>query len=210
MTFADEQETAIAENAVFHDGTATFANVYVNAHNICRCYVVALVRIGEFNRVPDSVFCFDFHCLSVLWPRLPGAGVLINVCFFMINRVRFAVLFPPVVNHRPPVGFQRFAFHKIVGIVVVNHRFKKEIERVVSNFDFHCLCLYPEPAGAVGHILNLLQRYNLFSNFQNFFLFFYNFLSGREFGQYQRNGPGNQKNGPGRFRRFFNFPEFPF
>ncbi len=73
MTFTDKQETAIAENAVFHDGTAAFADVDVNAQNLCRYYVFAFVRIGEFNRVPDSVCCFDFHCLSVLWPRLPGA-----------------------------------------------------------------------------------------------------------------------------------------
>lgn len=83
-------------------------------------------------------------------------------------------------------------------------------ENVENINPFHLVFAYPEPAGAVGHILNLLQRYKEFSNIQKFFLFFYNFLSGRESGQYQRNRPGNQKNGPGRFRRFFNFPEFSF
>lgn len=56
----------------------------------------------------------------------------------MVNRERFAIFRYSVAYHFPTVGFQRFTFHKVIRISVVNHRFKKEIECVVCNFDFHC------------------------------------------------------------------------
>ena len=101
-------------------------------------------------RRPDSNG--EYKCQKLGCYHYTTAQVLLQIHRdgLLINRVIFAILNPTVIYHSIPVRFQRTTFHKVIVIVVVNHRFEIVKIRIVSNRCFHCFVINREPARAVG------------------------------------------------------------